>query len=275
MTQPEQEIQAPPPPHDYGPPPVYHQAEPEEPARLGPFQRLFGMLFSPGETFKDINRKPTWLVPILIAVAVGIIFGLFLNWKLDAGWTEFMRKTLTEQAQKSGGPPPTAAQIQQATFFLKIYFVAVSILAPPIVYLIISGVFALGMMLMGAQTTFKKILSVVAWTFCSVGIISVLVTIASLMLRDAESLNELNPQNLDTISASNLGVVLSSDSAKWLRAIASSLDVFSFWMLALLSIGLAAIAGKRSIKTSSTATMVIGLWLAYVVVKAAMTAIFS
>ena len=272
MSQPEQEIQ---PPHAYTPPPVYHQAEPEEAARLGPFERLFGMLFSPGETFKDINRKPTWLMPMLIAVAAAVLFGLFLNWKLEAGWTEFMRKTLTDQAQQGGGPPPTADRIQQATFFLKIYFIAVSIIAPPLLYLVISGVFALGMMLMGAQTTFKKILSVVAWTFCSIGIISILVTVASLMLRDAESLRDLNPQNLDTISASNLGAFLSSDSPKWLRAIASSMDVFSFWMMALLSIGLAAIAGKRSIKASSTAGMVVGLWIAYVLVKAAMTAIFS
>ncbi len=274
MSQPEQEIQPPPPPA-YGPPPVYQQAQPEEPARLGPFERLFGTLFSPVETYNDINRKPTWLTPMLIAVVAGIVFGLFLNWKLDAGWTEFMRKTLTDQAQQSGGQPPTAAQIQQATFFLKVYFVAVSILAPPILYLILSGVFALGMMLMGAQTTFKKILSVVAWTFCSVGIVSLLVTVASLMLRDAESLAELNPQNIDTINATNLGALLSSDSAKWLKAVASSLDVFSFWIMALLTVGLAAIAGKRSIKASSTGAMVVGLWLAYVAVKAAMTAIFS
>ena len=271
MSQPEHEMQPP----EYAPPPVYHQAPPEEPARLGPFQRLFGVLFSPGETFQDINRKPTWLVPILIAIVTSIAFGLFLNWILEAGWTEFMRKTLADQATKSGGPPPTAAQVQQATFFLKIYFIAVGVLAAPIIYLAISGVFALGMMLMGAQTTFKKILSVVAWSLCSVGIISVLVAIASLMLRDAESLKELNPQNLDTISASNLGAVMSSDSPKWLRAVASSLDVFSFWMLALLSIGLAAIAGKRSIKAGSTAVMVVGLWIAYVLVKTALTAIFS
>jgi hypothetical protein len=274
MSQPEHEMQPPPPPA-YGPPPAYHQVQPEEPARLGPFERLVGTLFSPVETFKDINRKPTWLTPMLIAVVAGIVFALFLNWKLDAGWTEFMRKTLTDQAQQGGGQPPTADQIQKATFFLKIYFVVVSIIAPPVLYLIVAGVFALGMLLLGAQTTFKKILSVVAWSFCSVGIISLLVTVASLMLRDAESLKTLNPQNLDTISASNLGALLSSDSAKWVKAIAGSLDVFSFWMMALLTVGLAAIAGKRSIKASSTGAMVFGLWIAYVVVKTALTAIFA
>ncbi|HEU4389707.1 MAG TPA: hypothetical protein VFV34_18020, partial [Blastocatellia bacterium] len=31
----------------------------EEPAKLGPLQRLTGVIFSPGETFADMKRKPS------------------------------------------------------------------------------------------------------------------------------------------------------------------------------------------------------------------------
>ncbi|HEX5736547.1 MAG TPA: Yip1 family protein [Blastocatellia bacterium] len=271
MSQPEQGMPQPPVP-DYGATPVYHQEQVEEPARLGPFERLVGVLFSPGETFNDINRKPTWLVPMLIGVVTAIVFAIFLNWKLDAGWDKMMRDAMSQQGQ---GTPPTAEQLAGAKVVGKAFFVAWFGVVTVLSYLIVAGAFALGMMLLGAQTTFKKILSVVAWSFSSVGIVSLIVTVASLMLRDSESLAQLNPQNLDSLTATNLGALLPDDTGKFIKSLANSLDIFSFWLIALMSVGLVAIGGKRSIKVGSTATLVIGLWVFYIVVKAALTAAFA
>jgi hypothetical protein len=40
------------------------------------FGRLIGVLVSPGKTFESIARRPTWLVPLLVLVAVGAgVFG--------------------------------------------------------------------------------------------------------------------------------------------------------------------------------------------------------
>ena len=272
MSQPEQGMPHPPAP-DYGPPPVHQPAQVEEPARLGPFERLVGVLFSPGETFKDINRKPTWLVPMLIGVVTALAFAICINWKLDAGWDAMMRESMAQRGQ--GGPPPSAEQLAGAKTIGKAFLVVWFGFIAAVSYLVISGAFALGMMLLGAQTTFKKILSVVAWSFSSVGIVSLIVTVASLMLRDTESLAELNPQNLDSLTATNLGALLPDDTGKFVKSIANSFDIFSFWLIALLSVGLVAIGGKRSIKVGSTAALVIGLWLFYIVVKAAMTAAFA
>lgn len=274
MSQPEQGVQ--PPPMPVGPPPAYHHpAEAEEPARLGPFQRLVGVLFSPGETFKDINRKPTWLIPMLIVALVTAAYFFFLTQKLEVGLTESVRKSMTEQSQQSGQPAPTPEAISFGVMATKIGMVAGSAIMTPIVFLIMAGAFALGMMLLGAQTTFKKILSVVTWTSCAVSLIAYIVGTASVMLRDPESLKDINPQNIEQVSASNLGALMSSDASPFLKSLAGSMDIFSFWSIALLAIGLAAIAGKKSITTGTTAFLVIGFWLAYVVVKAAMTAAFS
>ncbi|HJQ70028.1 MAG TPA: Yip1 family protein [Blastocatellia bacterium] len=270
MSQPEQGM--PPQPMPVEPPPAYHPAQVEEPARLGPFERFIGVLFSPGETYKDINRKPTWLIPMLIGVAGAVIFAIFINWKLDAGWDAMMREAMSRQGQ---GTPPTPEQMAGAKTVGKAVFVAWFGVVTALSYLIVAGAFALGMMLMGAQTTFKKILSVVAWSFASVGLISLLVTVASLMLRDTESLAELNPQKLDSLTATNLGALLPDDTGKFIKSIANSFDIFSFWLIALMAIGLVAIAGKRSIKVGSTAAMVIGFWVFYIVVKAALTAAFG
>jgi hypothetical protein len=275
MSQPEQQMPPPPVPGN-GPSPAYQQpVQPEEPARLGPLQRLVGVLFSPGETFKDINRKPTWLVPMLIAAVVSTAYFFFLSEKLEVGLRESVRKSMTEQAQKSGQPPPTPEGIAMGLTITKGGMMIGGAVGTPIAFLVITGAFALGMMMLGAQTTFKKILSVVAWTSCAISLVAYTVSAASLMLRDPESLKDINPQNIEQASASNLGALLSSDTSPFLRSIAGSLDIFSFWSIALLAIGLAAIAGKRSIKTSTTAAMVIGFWLIYVVIKAGLTAAFS
>ena len=271
MSQPEQQMPQPPAP-DYGAPPVHTPEQVEEPARLGPFERLVGVLFSPGETFKDINRKPTWLVPMVIGVVTALVFAVFINWKLDAGWDAMMREAMSQQGQNT---PPSAEQMAGAKTVGKIFFVAWFGVVTVLSYLVVAGAFALGMLLLGAQTTFKKILSVVAWSFSSVGIISLIVTIVSLMMSDTERLAELNPQNLDSLTATNLGALLPDDTGKFIKSIANSFDIFSFWLIALMAVGLAAIGGKRSIKASSTAGLVIGFWVFYIVVKAALTAAFS
>ena len=130
MSQPEQEML--PPPAPAGAPPAYHQpAEQEEPARLGPLQRLVGVIFSPGETYKDINRKPTWLVPMIIAVVAATLYWFFLSEKLEPGFQEFMRKTLTEQNQQAGRPAPSPNDIAMGLMIMKIWMVAAGALFTP------------------------------------------------------------------------------------------------------------------------------------------------
>ena len=249
------------------------EAEVKEPeaARLSPLQRLFGVLFSPGETFADINRKPTWLAPLLIAIGLGVCSTLFFNWWVNPDWNRIGREMVRQRANKAGQEMPPEAQIEAQVKVMKVIgslFPAFVVVFTPIIFLIIAGAFALGMMLMQAQTTFKKILSVVAWSFCGVmSLVSTIVTDASLAVRDRESLDAINPMDQSTISATHLGVLLSSDSSPVLKALLSSFDLFSLWMIILLAIGLAAVSGSRKITRGKTATLVVSLWVVVVLLR--------
>src|SRR5260221_10190071 len=44
--------------------------EPTPPAGESSFSRLGGVLFSPDETFASIERKPDWLVPLLLFMGI-------------------------------------------------------------------------------------------------------------------------------------------------------------------------------------------------------------
>ncbi|MBI3654164.1 MAG: YIP1 family protein [Acidobacteria bacterium] len=261
----------------YSAPPVHPPEAPEEPARMRWFQRFFGVLISPGETFADVNRKPTIIAPILIAIAIAIIGASFFSWRVKPDWERFVREGIKKQEAKSGQtfpPEQVEAQVKGTVFVGKIFPVIAAIITP-IGYVILAGVYALGMMLIQAKATFKKILSVVAWSNCAVSVVGTVVLAASLMARDRESLNQINPMQPGSITATNLSLLLPEGSSAAITALASSFDLFTIWVLIVLSIGLAAIAGSRKIKTGKTATLVFGIWFLWILIGAGLASFRS
>lgn len=270
------ENQTPEPSPSNGAPQPHEQAV-EEPARLGPVSRLTGTLLSPGETFADVNRKPTWLAPMIIAVLTVVASSFFFTWRVHPNWDEITRTQIKKRMEKSN-QSLTEEQMQQQVNIGKTiakFYPLIGAVFTPIVYLIVAGVFALGMMLIQAKTTFKKILSVVSWTFAAMGILGTIVMMASLMVRDEEGLRNIDPTQPSGIVPTNLAVFLASEASPVIKAIAGSLDIFSIWILILLSIGFAAIAGSRKITTGKAASVVFGFWLVFVLVKVGWAAMFG
>lgn len=274
MSQPENRIGSEAP--DYGAPQVQDVPVEQEPARIGPVGRLTGVLFSPGETFADINRKPTWLVPIIIAIVLGIAGTLVFNWRVNPNWDRIIRNQIRRQVEGSGRPMPSEEQMQQQISLgktmakLSPVFVIVGV---PIVYLILAGVFALGLMVMGVQTTFKKILSVVAWSNVGIGLVALIVTTASLMVQDREKLDQIDPTRDTSFAPTNLGAFLSSGTSGFIKSIATSVDIFTIWLLILMIIGFAVIGGSKKVTTGKTGTLVFSLWIVWVLIKAGIAVI--
>lgn len=253
----------------------YEAAPAQEPAQISEAGRFVGMLFSPGETFEDINRKPTWVVPLIIAIVMALAFTWFLNWYFAAGMEEFMRKTIADRAAQSGRPAPTSRDMEFGLKITRWVGFAIALVGPVVANLVIAGVFALGMMIMQAQTTFKKIFSVVLWSGVATGAVQIIVIIASVLVRGSDSVGGFNPRNLGSLSATNLAAFLPADTSASVKALASSIDVFSIWFLILLIIGLTTISGSRKISRGSMAGLVIGLWIVTVLAKMGWAAIFG
>ncbi len=266
---------------EYGAPPVPppgHYEEVQEPARLGPVQRFIGVLFSPGETFADVNRKATLIAPIIIGIIIALAGSTFFTWRVNPDWDRILRDQVRKGAERSGQPMPSEEVIQQQVSIGKAiakFAPLFAIIVVPLYYAILAGIFALGLMLMQAKATFKKIMSVVAWSSCATGVIALLVTIGSLMLKDEASLKEIDPTRPATITVTNLGAFLDESVSAPIRAIASSIDIFTIWFLILLSIGFAAISGSRKIKSSKTGTLVFSLWIVWVLLLAGYASFFG
>lgn len=246
-----------------------------EAAKLGPFGRLIGVIFSPGEAFADINRKPTWLAPILISVLISVGITQFFNWRVKPDWEQITRRAIQQRVERAGGQMPPDDVIKRQASTARLVGQVIPIAWSPIFCLLLAGIFALGLMLMQSQTTFKKVLSVVSWSNCATGLIGAIVFALALMVRDPESIRSMDPSRFNQIAATNLAAFLPAGASPVLVSIASSIDVFTFWFLALLSIGFVAIAGSRSMKTSKAAGLVFGLWAIWVLIKAGFAAAFG
>lgn len=261
----------------YEAPQPQQQAAAEEPARIGPLGRLTGTLLSPGETFADVNRKPTWIAPMIIAVVTVLASTFFFQWRVNPDWDSIMRNQIKKRMERSN-QSLTEEQMQQQVNFAKgiaKFSPVIGAVVTPVFYVILAGIFALGLMFIQAKTTFKKILSVVGWSCAATAVVATIVTMASLMVRDEESLRSIDPTQSAGIVPSNLAAFLSSETPAVIKSLAGSIDIFTIWVLILLTIGFAAIAGARKITTSKTATVVFGFWAVYVLLKMGWAAAFG
>jgi hypothetical protein len=266
MDQPENQYEATP---AYSAPVPQQQDVPVEPAQMNWFQRLVGVLLSPTETFTDVNRKPTIIAPIIIIVILVLATVSLINWKISPFIDDIMRAQIKKQVERQGATL-SEEQMQQQLQFAKTINKFTPIIGAafvPILYLIIAGLFALGMMMIQAKTTFKKVYSVVLWTFAGIGIISNLILWGVLLMKDEEALRTMDIQDPAASVPTNLGALLGAGVSPALKALAGSMDLISFWTIAVLSIGLAAVAGSKKIKPGKTAVIVVGLWLVYVVCR--------
>ncbi len=243
-----------------------------ETARMNFAQRLAGIYFEPTKTFADINRKGSWLGIFIIMSLVYMGMSYTTTIRIDRetrllkGFEMSPIKLSEEQKQAA-----LKAALEKPPGFMERFSYLFTPVGLIITYLILAAVFLLIFVLMGAGITFKKSLSVAFWAMGPPAIIFGLLNILVLFVKDPDKL-EVDP----TLNvASNLGVLVSDQKAHpVLASMLSSMDVFSFWDIALLSIGFAAVSeGKLTAKKAATGVLV--LWAVWVLGKAGFKAIFS
>ena len=240
--------------------------EPEPQAKIGAMGRVTGVLFSPTETYADIVRKPSWFAPLAILTVLSLVACYFLVQKVD--WAAFQRKQIESSSFTSN---LTQEQKDQAVernvkFTVPITY-AIGLLGPIITILILTLFYWAGFNIFkGAGLKFGTSFAITSYALVPASVGAILTLIILILKR----VGDVDPQRL---AATSLGFFLAADAPKWLVALGSSLDLIWFWTLAVLAIGYAA-ANPRKITTSSAYSVVIGMWLVWVVIKVGFAAIF-
>jgi len=243
------------------PPPPALETQPEQP-HMSEAARLGGIFFSPGKAFADIARRPRWWVPLIL---IAILSTIYLNaFTQRVGWDSVIRPAIeSNQATQS----MTAQQREQLIITYEGFYKYVGYLS---VVGTLFSVFIVAVILMflfdtmmSAGVGLKRMMAIVAYGILPL-VIQTALSMVVLFLKDPEEFNLRNPLMF------NIGAYMSADSPAALRALGSSIDLFSLWILVLLAIGVS--AAGRKVSFGKAFTGIFSLWALLVCLKVAAAA---
>jgi len=240
-----------------------------QPAGMGELARLTGVFFEPGKTFADVAQRPSWFVPMLLTVLFGLIFCAMVGQRV--GWDNVVQQQM-EKKMATMSPEQREQAMKSADLSKKITPIiayTAAVIGPAIAYLI-SALVLLGIVagILSAPVKFKQIFAVMCYSGL-VGVVAVVLMVVVIFLKK-------NPADFDIQHplAFNLGALMDPNGSKFMLAVASSLDVFTFWKILLIAVGLKAAAGKK-LSFGGALFAVLLPWVVLVLIGATFAGMFS
>ena len=235
-------------------------------------ETLAGVVVSPAKTFDDINRRPSWIIPLLLMLLMNfaITFVVYRVMVTPANFDRVAQTKVQWDAEASGktlSPQDAEQQVEvlrrqrDRWYLLPPYAVLISTLG-------LSAFFYLVLRLAKAGTTFQKTFSVICWSFVIYRGIGGVVTLIWLMLRGPA---KFMPAPAEAWSPTSLAHLFPRAlvTANQYSAI-SKLDIVLVWWLAVIAIGLARTSSNLSFKK---AAVVVGISEAVYLILNAMGAL--
>jgi hypothetical protein len=234
--------------------------EPAPPASEGSFARLGGVLFSPDETFESIARKPDWLVPLLLFMALSLFSGYVFAHHVD------FAAPAREQMEAQG--KLTSDQIEAQSKVIGSIAKVAAYCSPVIsvvMFVIVASLLMLAYRMMAGEGDFKQYFSVTLYAWLP-QIIQALIMAIILLTRS----ELLSAADLPALVRSNLGFLVDMHEHKVLFSLLTSIDAFTIWSLVLMVIGFAHVSHFSKQKSAS---VLITLWAIWTGLKLSFVAI--
>lgn len=227
------------------------------------FSRFAGALFSPGETFRDIARRPDILWPLVFIVALGFVSTALIVPRLDL---ESISAAQMEALRKQR-PGVSDADLEDLLKFSTASTKVAMWVAPLLsiaIYAIIAGILLGAFRLMGGEGTYKQAFSasLYAWT--------PLLLFSVIMLIVVVARGSFDPAAAATIVRSNPAFLVDMKEQPVLFTFLAAIDVFTIWTVALLTIGFAELSKMTRAKAAG---IVVSLWIVFVVIRAGIAAV--
>lgn len=229
--------------------------------------RLIGALVAPGETFRSLAERPTWLPPLLVLALLGGAVGLVLQMRTDPeemvrGQLEMVKVDVPqEQVDKM------IEDAQSRTTAAKVGLAAIGAVGQPIMFAVVAVLFWIGFRLFGSEMDYLRSLATTLHGYLPLAVGSLL-NLPLMFTRETLTFEE----------AANGGVLVSSlkalapeDAPVVTEVLLGSVDLFTVWALVLLGIGYKEVA---KVSTAVASGIVILFWLIFVMGKVGLAATF-
>jgi len=196
--------------------------------KMNVITKAIAIFSNPKPVFENIRIYPDWLIPVLIAIVLTIIFSFFTQDLM----LEFQKEALYENTLVPEEFKDAAIEeLENKSDMRKnIETIGGSIVNIFLVYLIGSGAFLLfGNFFLGGQAKFKQVFSMISW----VGLIGSLELMVKLPMMLAKGSMHVY---------TSLAVLMDlADKKTVLFQLLNAFDVFTVWKIILWSIGMNAI----------------------------------
>lgn len=230
---------------------VEPNAESAQPGLSEP-ARIINTFAAPSKTFLDIRRNASWWVPWLLISVFAIAFWIVVDKKI--GFDQIAQKAIANSKQLQSQPPEQQARIASSIATVSKYFSYGS----PVLTLFFALVTALVLwatfnFLMAAEVSFGRSMAIVMYGWLPGSLIFSVLSMITVSLGDPEGFRVESPVG------TNPAYFLDPHThSRFLLVALSAVDVFSFWMVALVGIGFA-LNSKKKLKMS-TAIATVAAW---------------
>ncbi|MBX7151646.1 YIP1 family protein [bacterium] len=227
------------------------QTEPTSAEEMNVFSRILNVFLSPSETFNYLIAKPDWITPVIVTIILFLSSGILLK---DIIQTEQIKAVRT-QIMKSDRVPDSQKEqvIEQQTQMMKGFWVVGYVigLVGILSMYFIGAVFLMigGNNVLGGKATYMQVLSIFGYSM----MIDILATLVKVPIMFVNS-----TLRVDT----GLGLFVAADQTRSaMYTFLSKFDLFTFWQLAVLVIGISLLFGFSKGKSAG---LVFGLWFVWV-----------
>jgi hypothetical protein len=239
------------------------------PAPLSQGARILDTFIAPSKTFTDLRRSAAWWAPFLLMIVISTVFVYTAGQKI--GFRKIMENQMQAQpkAQERLERLPAEQREQQleqgakVTQIISYVFPAITL----IIWLIVTAaLFATFKFAAGADVSFKVSLAIVIYAALPLMFKTLLALVSVVAGMSPDSFSFQNPV------ATNPGYFMSPAGNLFLYSVASAVDIFMIWTLALTAIGFTCVS---KVKSGTAYAIVFGWWAAFTLLGAALGAAFS
>ena len=240
-----------------------------EPAALSQGARIMDTFIAPSKTFTDLRRSASWWAPFLLMVMISTVFvytaGLKIGFRKIA---ENQLQMAPKQAAQLDNLPADQRehQMEQRATGTKYVSYAFPLITLIIWLIIATALFATFKFAASADVSFSVSLAIVIYAALPLMVKTLLALLSVVAGMSPDSFSFQNPV------ATNPGYFMNPAGNVFLYSLASSVDVFMIWTLALTAIGFTCVS---KVKTGTSYAIVFGWWAFFALAGAAVAGAFS
>jgi hypothetical protein len=238
-----------------------------EPAGLSEGARIIDTFIAPSKTFTDIRRNASWWGPWVLISIFSLIFIYSMSSKVGFDQISKNQVAHSSRADQFDKLPADqqAKQIALSSKIIGIFAYGSPVLIPLYVLISTLALWLTFKFAAGGETTFKQAYAISFYGGLPGVIGAILGTISLFAGVNPEGFDINNPVGV------NLAYYLDPETTgKFLRGMASSLDILTIWSIVLLGIGYACTSKVKR----STAIIIVVVWfLVYKVATSALGAL--